>query len=239
MNQHREETRPVTTLAEQTREVLESFLSSLPEDEQKTVTSSFAKLLESDVADQAIQTGDQAPDFSLPAADGGLRQLSSLLENGPVVLSFYRGGWCPFCNLEFRALMEHLPQIRAAGGSLIGISPETPDTSRATVEKHQLEFEVLSDSGNHTARDYGLVMTVYEEMRPLYLEWGLDIPAANGDQSWDLPVPATYVIDTNRIVRAAFVERDYTRRMEPVDIVSALRELAPGHELLTPGKSPR
>jgi len=219
------QTRSHQTLAEQARETLDAFMSSLPEDTKEIVGGSFARLLASDTAAEAIDTGDLAPDFSLPDAKGRTLRLAELLERGPVVLSFYRGGWCPFCNLEFRALMDHLPRIRAEGATLVGISPETPDNSLTTAQKHGLEFEVLSDSGNRTARDYGLVMTVYEEMRPLYLEWGFDIPAANGDESWELPVPATYIIDTERTVRAAFVEKDYTRRMEPADIIRALQAL--------------
>jgi peroxiredoxin len=108
---------------------------------------------------------------------------------------------------------------------LIGVSPETPDNSLTTTEKHGLEFEVLSDIGNRTARDYGLIFTVYEEMRPLYLKWGLDVPACNGDDTWELPVPATYLIDTHRVVRAAHVDKDYTKRMEPTQLLEALKQL--------------
>jgi peroxiredoxin len=143
-----------------------------------------------------------------------------------VVLNFYRGGWCPFCNLELQALQSRLQEIRSLNATLIGISPETPDNSLTTAEKHQLEFDVLSDLGNKTARSYGLIFTVYEEMRPLYLKWELDVPAFNGDNSWELPVPATYLIDKDRVIRAAHVDKDYTKRMEPDLILAELRKLA-------------
>ena len=214
-----------STLAEQTEKASNEFIAALPEDTQKIVGSSFDKLHKSDVAKDAINIGDKAPEFSLPNVRGGDLRLSEALRQGPVVLSFYRGGWCPLCNLEFRALQERLPEMKTLGATLIGVSPETPDNSLSTIEKHQLQFNVLSDVGNVLSRQYGLLMTVYEEMRPLYLEWGIDLPASNGDDSYELPVPATYVIGTDGIVRAAHVDKDYTKRMEPADIVAALRAI--------------
>ena len=213
------------SLSDQLGETVGAFMSSLPGDEAQIVGASFEKLQASHTGESAITVGEIAPDFTLPAATGAAVTLHSKLNEGPVVLSFYRGGWCPFCNLELQALQALLPEIKELGASLIGISPETPDNSMTTAEKHQLEFDVLSDIGNKTARDYGLIFTVYEEMRPLYLKWGLDVPASNGDNSWELPVPATYVIDSNRVARAAYVDKDYTKRMEPEQIMTALRNL--------------
>jgi peroxiredoxin len=213
------------SLSDQLGETVGAFMSSLPDNEAQIVGASFEKLQASHTGEGAITVGEIAPDFTLPAATGAAVTLYSKLNKGPVILSFYRGGWCPFCNLELQALQALLPEIRALGASLIGISPETPDNSMTTAEKHQLEFDVLSDTGNKTARDYGLIFTVYEEMRPLYLKWGLDVPASNGDNSWELPVPATYVIDTNRVARAAHVDKDYTKRMEPEQIMTALRDI--------------
>lgn len=213
------------SLSEQLGETVSAFMASLPEDDAQIVGASFEKLNASRTGESAIAVGEIAPNFTLPGATGEAVNLHSKVNDGPVVLSFYRGGWCPFCNLELQALQALLPEIKALGASLIGISPETPDNSMTTAEKHQLEFDVLSDVGNKTARDYGLIFTVYEEMRPLYLKWGLDVPASNGDDSWELPVPATYVIDTNSIARAVHADKDYTRRMEPEQILTALRNL--------------
>lgn len=215
-----------TALADELEATLTSFMSGLPEDAAATVKAAFEKLLASDVASGAVNTGDCAPDFELPNAAGRTVRLSEQLAGGPVILSFYRGGWCPFCNLELRALQAHLPRFRELGAQLIAVTPESPDHSLSTAEKNGLEFEVLSDAGNRVARDYGLVMQVYEEMRPLYLQWGLDVPAYNGDDSWELPVPATYLIDSDGTVRAAAVDRDYTRRMEPSRIEASLVALA-------------
>lgn len=216
---------PTLTLAEQTTRARNEFMASLPPDQQDTLGIAFVKLMASDAGSNAVKAGDTAPDFELPGVLGGEVHLSTLLKDGPVVLNFYRGGWCPFCNLEFRALQQRLPEIRALGARLIGISPETPDTSLSTIEKHRLEFDVLSDIGNRVANRYGLVMQVCEELHPLYLQWGLDIPAANGDDSWELPLPATYVIDRTGTIIATYINKDYTQRMEPEDIVIALRKV--------------
>jgi len=220
-----ESDRKPVTLASQTEAALNDFVTSLPTQTQQLVGDAFGRLMASDVATNAVQLGDRAPDFSLPNAMGGSTRLSDKLATGPVVLSFYRGGWCPFCSLEFAALQRQLGQIEALGASLVGVSPELPDTSIATVERHQLRFEVLSDRGNAVATQYGLLSEVDEAIRPMYLEFGFDLPALNGDDSWGLPVPATYVLDPSGLVVAAYVDKDYTKRMEPSGIIDALRAL--------------
>ena len=213
------------TLAQQTQETVEAFIGGLSKDVQQTVGEVFQRLLNSNITDHAKDVGDTTPEFRLPNVRGGTTSLSAMLEHGPVVLSFYRGGWCPFCNLEFKALHDKLPEMQALGATLVGISPETVAVSRQTVQDHQLEFEVLSDEGSRVTRDYGLVMVVDEAIRPHYAQWGIDIPTANGNETFELPVPATYVIDQNGMIRAAHVDKDYTKRMEPADIVAALQTL--------------
>lgn len=213
------------TLAEQTQETVEAFIGGLPEEVQQTVGGVMQRLMSSNITDNASNVGDKAPEFRLPNVKGGDTTLSELLESGPVVLSFYRGGWCPFCNLEFKALHDKLPEMQALGATLVGISPEALAVSQQTAQDNALEFEVLSDEGNRVARDYGLVMIVDEAIRPHYMQWGIDIPTANGDETFELPVPATYVIDQSGVIRAAHVDKDYTKRMEPADIVAALRAL--------------
>ena len=213
-------------LKDQLEETVQAFMSGLPEADAQLTAKSFEKLHASDTGDSAINTGDTAPDFELPNATGGTVRLYETLDKGPVILNFYRGGWCPFCNLELQALQSRLQEIKDLGATLIGISPETPDNSLTTAEKHRLGFDVLSDLGNNTVRDYGLIFTVYEEMRPLYLKWGLDLPALNGDNSWELPVPATYLVGKDKVVRTAHVDKDYTKRMEPDLVLAALRSLA-------------
>ena len=214
-----------TTLNEQTKHAVDEFIHHLNEEEQQVIDAAFQRLAESDFGVQAKNVGDQAPDFTLPNVDGGESQLSTLLKDGPLVISFYRGGWCPFCNLEFKALHDRLDEIKQHGATLIGISPELLPVSQQTVSEHNIDFPVLSDVGNIVADLYGLIMVVDEAIRPLYQNWGLDLPAANGDKSFELPIPATYVIDQAGVIRAAFVDKDYTKRMEPAEIVAALKEL--------------
>lgn len=213
------------TLAAQTRKMTEEFIASQSLDDQATIMAAFETIFAADFDKNALGENDTAIDFELPNARGGTTALSSLLASGPVVLSFYRGGWCPYCNLEFSALNALLPKIQAQGAQLVGISPELPDNSLDTAEKHKLLFEVLSDVGNQVARQYGIVMDVPAAMRPLYLKWGLDVPAANGDETWELPIPATYVIDRDGTIASAYVNVDYTQRMEPTDIIEALEAL--------------
>jgi len=213
------------SLSKQMADARDGFIASQSEQAQATIGVAMGKLMASEFGSNALIVGESIPQFSLPNANGERISIADYVENGPVVLSFYRGGWCPFCNLEFKALSDALPEINGLGASLIGISPETPDVAQETVSKHNIHFEVLSDVGNEVIRKFGLLTEVYEEMRPLYLEWGLDIPAANGDDKWEIPIPATYVIDTKGVIRAAYVNKDYTQRMEPSDIIAALKDL--------------
>ncbi|MDQ6960345.1 MAG: peroxiredoxin-like family protein [Mariprofundaceae bacterium] len=149
--------------------------------------------------------------------------LADALEQGAVGLSFYRGGWCPYCNLELQALQQALPEIQSLGAQLVAVSPETPDNSLSTAEKHSLAFTVLSDQGNRVAKDFGIVFTLPEALRPVYAQFGIDLPAWNGDDSFELPMPATYVIGRNGIILDGFVNTDYTQRMEPERILDILR----------------
>ena len=213
------------SLAEQTMKLTQDFISSQSEENQAIIQDAFATINAADYGDNALREGDQATGFQLSNAKGGETALADLLTQGPVVISFYRGGWCPYCNLEFKALNDILPTIKELGANLVGISPQLPDNSMSTVEKHGLKFEVLSDVGNVVAREYGIVMDVPAAMQPLYLEWGLDVPAANGDDTWELPIPATFVIDSDGQIVLAYVNKNYIERLEPSEIVKALESI--------------
>jgi peroxiredoxin len=175
------------------------------------------------VVNGALDKGQKAPSFELPDADGNLIALGIRLKNGPVVVTFYRGGWCPYCNIALRALQSHLPEIKRLGGSLIAISPELPDQSLSTREKLALGFDVLSDRDNVVARRFGLVYRVSDAARQRLLELGRDLVAHNGSQTWELPITATYVIDPNGLIVFAHVDADYRDRLDPALIVEALR----------------
>lgn len=173
----------------------------------------------------AVGSGAKVPDFTLPDASGRPIALSELLQSGPAVVTFYRGGWCPYCNVQLRAYQAILPQITALDASLIAISPQRPDGSLSTVEANALTFHVLSDAGNHVARDFGLVYALPDELRAALRSNNKALPDINGDDSWELPVPATYVIAPDGRAVLAHVEVDYRKRLEPDAIVAALRTL--------------
>lgn len=197
--------------------------SRIPAAARTVMDQAIADLQQSDIVNRALAKGDVIPAFELPDALGQTVSSQTLLAAGPLVISFYRGGWCPYCSLELRALQESLPEIQAAGATLVAISPETPDNSLSTIEKQELTFEVLSDRGNQLARQFGLVFTLPESLRPIYAAFGIDLPAHNGDTTFELPVPATYVVETNGQIIHSFVDVDYTQRLAPEAIVDALQ----------------
>ena len=141
------------------------------------------------------------------------------------MVTFYRGGWCPYCNIQLRAYQAVLPQIAALGARLVAISPQLPDQSLSTVQANELTFEVLSDVGNHAARRFGLVYALPEELRAALRSNNKALPGINGDDSWELPLPATYVISQDGRIALAYIEVDYRKRLEPGAILDALRSL--------------
>ncbi len=218
-------TQATVTLTEKLDAFRANFIGELPEDVRKLIEEKGEELARSGITERSLGVGDEAPDFELPDAKGKSVRFSELLKEGPVVLNFYRGGWCPYCNLELRAFQQVLPEIEKAGATLVAVSPETSDNSLSTTEKNELQFQVLSDGGNAVARKFGLVFTLADALRPIYEQFGIDIPKYNGDDSYEIPVPATYVIDQNRIIRFSFVNTDYTQRAEPAEVVAALQQI--------------
>ena len=173
----------------------------------------------------AIGVNDTAPDFALPNPAGKSIVLKDLLRSGPVVLTFYRGGWCPYCNIQLRAYQGALPQITGLGGRLVAISPQLPDNSLDTASKNALTFDVLSDVGNKVSRSYGLVYSLPEEIRSAFRSNNKALPSINGDESWELPVPATYVVARDQRVALAYIEVDYRKRPEPEALLTCLKSL--------------
>ena len=200
-------------------------MGAAPSDVRDAMGRADLELAASGLADRARKAGDPAPDFALAGVDGRTTRLSTALRDGPVVVSFYRGGWCPYCNLELRALQSVLPQVRGLGAQLVAISPQTPDESLSTAEKNALAFPVLSDVGGEVARSFGIAFDLAEALRPIYARFGHALPDRNGDDSWVLPIPATYVIDRSGRIVLAFVDIDYRNRLDPADIVRALQTL--------------
>lgn len=211
------------SLTNQLAEFAANFRTSVPTNTLATVDRVTAELRASNILDGVIYPGDLVSDVSLPNAKGEQVSLSSLLSKGPVVISFYYGGWCPYCNLELRALQNALPEIHGQSASLVAISPELPEHSLNTVQKNELGFEVLSDVGNRIARKFGLVFSLPNELRDIYRGFGLDVESHNGDDSSELSVPATLIIAPDGRVSYVFADVDYTKRLDPADLLLALR----------------
>jgi peroxiredoxin len=215
-----------TPLQQQIDDLQAQSATRMPPDVLATLRHDRELLAQTGIASQALGVGQPAPDFTLPDATGNQVTLSRLLAAGPVVLTFYRGDWCPYCNLQLRAYQQALPQMQALGATLVAVSPQTPDNTLTTVEKRELTFYVLSDAGNQVARRYGLVYTLSAQLRSLYAElMGLDLASYNGDDTGELPMAGTFVIGREGNVHLAFVDADYTRRLEPATIIASLREL--------------
>ena len=210
------------------RKELEEFRAksakSAPPERIKTYEQGIEEVRKSGATEKALKVGDRAPDFELPDATGKKVKLSDLKARGPVVVTWYRGGWCPYCNIALRGFHKSLPEIRAAGASLVAISPETPDNSMSTTEKNHLDYDVLSDKGNKVASAYGVSYKIPKIIADQF-KGRLDLAKYNGDDSGELPLGVTYVIDREGIIRFAFVDADYRKRAEPADVIAVLRNL--------------
>jgi peroxiredoxin len=195
-------------------------------EERAVRAAAITAVANSKVPANALGVGETIPRIQLPDASGRVVDSTELLGHGPLVICFYRGGWCPYCNIELRALQACLDQIRALGATLVAISPELPDHSLSTTEKNELTFPVLSDHGNLLARQFRLTHQIALQVVRYQLGNGNDVAAINGSDVAEVPLPATYVVDRGGVARYAFVAADYTQRAEPDDILDALGKLA-------------
>ncbi len=171
-----------------------------------------------DAGAKALRSGDQAPDFELPDGDGLLWRSEDLLRSGPLVIVFYRGRWCAYCNTQLAALQEVHKQIAATGASLVAISPQTQKHSYMTHDMHRLRFPVLSDAGNRVARKFGLAYRMPAELQAMYESIFTKLPGYNGDKSWELPLAATYIVKPDGIISYARIDVDWRKRPEPGEI---------------------
>ncbi|MDT8388141.1 MAG: peroxiredoxin-like family protein [Thiogranum sp.] len=198
-----------------------------PAASQRAVMDRAAKDLAAAMPAPGLEAGTTAPDFTLPDSTGNAVQLAELLKQGPVVLIFYRGAWCPYCNMQLQALKESMPHFERHGAQLVAVTPQTPDRSQQQIEKDAYPFTILSDLDDQVMKAYNLYFEVPEELRHLYLQdFDLDIAAYNGKDRYGLPVPGTFIIDRQGVIRAAHADTDYTTRMEPAAIIEALGRIS-------------
>jgi peroxiredoxin len=184
-----------------------------------------ADLIASGQAERTLKVGARAPIFALPNAQGELVRSTDLLARGPLVLTFYRGIWCPYCNMDLQAIEAAAAEIRALGASLVAISPQTAPNRRKSEGENALSFPILSDHGNSVANEFGLRFRLPDDLIAVYKGFGNDLTVGNGEDSWTLPMPARYVIGTDGLIAYAEVNPDYTRRPDPSELLPVLRRL--------------
>lgn len=213
------------TLQESLRALAESARAKRSADVQKVVDAALERLRHSGLAEACLQLGEMAPDFELPDVDGQMVSLESALRDGPAVVTFFRGGWCPYCNLALSAMELAAPALRALDARILAISPQRPAPLGKTHSKLNLGFSVLSDEGNRIARLFGLTFRMPDDLIAMYLRLGVNLAESNAAPEWELPIPATYVIGRDGTVAYAFIDVDYTRRAEPSDIIAAVQRI--------------
>ena len=213
------DTRPLREIFAERKELIAKYV---PAETQAVHARAIAELKQRRLAANVLPLGARTPEFQLQDHDGKSVSSSDLLAKGRVVLCFIRGRWCPFCVAQMEAMNLILPEIDQAGAKLAAISPQTVQQSFFMRDQHKLRFPLLSDNGNNLARQFGLTYRVPEEQKAVYKRAFVNLPFVNGDDSWELPIPATYIIDRDGTVLYAFANEDYTERPEPEDIVRFL-----------------
>jgi peroxiredoxin len=208
----------------QLKEMAEGVKKNAP-DAAQVFEDGIKQIAATGIVERAPKVGDMAKMFELPDSSGNSVRLADLLKRGPVVLTWYRGGWCPYCNISLRGLLQAEPKIREQGATLVALTPELPDMAADTAKKNALTFVVLTDKGNDVARQYKIAYRVPDHMLALMKAFKVDLVSRNGDTSDELPLGVTYVIDPKGVIRWSFVDADYRKRAEPSDVIEALRAL--------------
>jgi peroxiredoxin len=211
------------SLAQQLEELTTKLRALVPAERLAVIEEEVERLKQVAIAEGALKRGDTAPAFGIPDGDGMVWRSEDLLRNGPMVLVFYRGRWCAYCNTQLVALKQIHSQIAAAGASLLTISPQTQKHTYMTRDMHALRFPVLSDSGNQVARKFGLVWRLSPKMQQMYQAIMTKLPGYNGNESWELPLAATYIVQPDNTISLARVDVDWRRRPEPQEILGHLQ----------------
>lgn len=212
----------MTTLTAQLEELAAGSAKRHPGAAQDTMRQAIDDLIASEIVKTSFKTGDQLPEIILENALGVAINVNDILANHKVIIAFYRGGWCPYCNVQLKALQQFIPEFEAKGAKLIVIGPETPDNSLTTKEKNELTFEVLSDTDMKVARSLNLVFKMPQKLQELYWRFGIDLAANQGNTNQELPIAATYVVEQDGTISYHFLEEDYKLRADPQDILSLL-----------------
>jgi len=213
------DTRPLREIFAERKELIAKYV---PAETQAVHAQAVAELKHRQLAANILPVGAKAPSFELPDHDGKMVSSAELLAHGRLVICFLRGRWCPFCVGQMEAMNLILPQIAEAGASLVAISPQTVRQSYFMHDQHKLRFPLLSDAGNKVAREFGLTYRVPAAQEAVYRRAFVNLPFTNGDESWELPIPATYILDRDGVILLASANEDYTERPEPAEILHSL-----------------
>ncbi len=211
--------RPLREVFAERKELIARYV---PPDVQAVHERTVAGLKAQGLAAKALGVGTMAPSFELPDHNGKPVSSAALLNNGHLVVCFIRGRWCPFCVGQMEAMNSIATQIEAVGASLVAISPQTQKQAYFMHDQHKLAFPLLVDAHNEVARQFSLVYRVPEEQQAIYRRTFVNLPFVNGDDSWELPIPATYVMDNDGVILLAGVNEDYSERPEPLEVLAAL-----------------
>lgn len=215
----------MSRLIDEIKKYQENFKKRVPENIQQKMLDATKKLVDAKISKNALIVGSIAKDFTLKNVLNKDISLDELLkENDFVVISFYRGTWCPYCNLELKALQGINDELINLNAKLVAISPQTPDASLTTKEKNELEFEVLSDADSKVIKNYGLVFNLNDELKPIYESFGIKLAQSNGVDTYELPMPGVFVINKNKEILFTFIDEDYTKRCEPKTILDTIRK---------------
>lgn len=213
------DTRSLRDIYAERRELIAKYV---PPDAQAVHARAIAELKEKHLAESVLAVGSKAPLFELKDHNGRPVSSAEPFTKGRLVICFFRGRWCPFCVGQVEAMNLLVPQIEQAGASLVAISPQTVQQSFFMVDQHKLRFPLLSDAGNQAARQFGLVYRVPDDQQAIYRRAFVNLPFANGDDSWELPIPATFILDCDGTILFASADEDYTQRPEPQEILHQL-----------------
>ena len=210
------------SLTEQLKKKRNNSAKVIPAEKKEIMQKSIANLKSQNLSEKALSTGQKLPSFTLKNAAGKTVSLKEM-QSDFLVVAFYRGGWCPYCNLELKALQQIVPELKSLNTELIAITPETSDNSLTTSEKNELTFEVLSDIDNVYAKSLGLVFKLPEDLHAVYKDFGIQLEKHNGNNDSELPMPATYIVNKDREVIYSFVPEDYTERLDPETILKVIK----------------
>ncbi|MCH2194835.1 peroxiredoxin-like family protein [Kordia sp.] len=214
------------TLQDSLDKLKERIEGGMPPQIVNIMHQATADLEASGIGEGILKVGDKAPEFKLPNQDGNLVSSTELLKNGPLVVTYYRGAWCPYCNTDLGNLKRYTAELQEFNATMISVSPQIPQYNKQITTQQRLNFDLLSDSENNVANEFGLRWEMVDPLKSLYRDsFGISLPNYNGDESWTLPVPARFIIGTDGIIKYAEFSIDYTKRPNPDVLVKALNEI--------------